>query len=351
MKLQKFLYVMLPLCMMFTACDSDDSSNDGNTATEGPTPSTKFTTNNLPAEPYAEDAIRIVAANEADAPFYSLELMPDGNYLLCASNPSASYAPAVNVKAEANGSFSVFKPRKSKAVRTRSTTNENGTMYLGDGMEYGKFTKLGNKKYRLSSGIEVDLQNATGSNGSITYINRDGSASIVYVDASQSKSDDATRSLCRTWNMNSFEIWGYINDKYVAHGKQSLINGKVVSEFNAIAGDRVTIGDETIIISREDYVDDGSELCYKMVVTSFGTYICFFMDGESEVRSWSWKDKSQGTVYYNDYDEDEDYDGYWDYYFTVRFSGKQMRLYEDYTYPESSFTGRIVYVATLTAAN
>lgn len=207
------------------------------------------------------------------------------------------------------------------------------------------------KKYRLSSGVEVDLQNATGSNGSIAYINHDGSVSTVYVNVSEPISGDATRSLCRTWNMNTFEIWGYINDKYVAHGKQVLKSGKVESSFSAIDGGKVDINGNTIVISEEDYVDDGSEFCYKMVITSFGTYICFFMNGESEVRSWKWKDKSLGTVYYNDYDEDEDYDRYFDYYFTIRFSGKQMRLYEDYTYPESSFTGRIVYVATLIAAN
>lgn len=363
MKLQKFLYVMLPLCMMFTACDSDDTSNDGNTATEGDVPeatvpSTEFSPNNLPAEPFAEDAIRIVADNEGDAPFYSLELMPDGNYLLCASNPSASYAPAVNVKAEANGSFSVFKPRKSKAVRTRSTTNENGTMYLGDGMEYGKFTKLGNKKYRLSSGIEVDLQNATGSNGSITYKGTDGVLFTVYVNVSEHNPDNATRSICRAWNTNSIEVWGYFNDKCVAHGKQSLTNGKVESFFEASNGGRPTIGDKTFVIERGDFLDDDDEFCYKTVFTQYGTYISFYMDGDSEVSLWSWKDKSQGTLHFIDYgytDEGEEFID--NEYLTVRFSGNQMRIYGDMQDNididdvETDMTERIVSLVTLTAAN
>lgn len=149
MKLHYLFCVMLPLSMMFSACDSDEPPNgkDGNdTVTEGPAPSAEFTLNDLPDEPYAEDAIRIVAANENESPFYSLELMPDGTYLLCTARPYASYAPSVSVKAEADGSISMFKPRKSKAVRTRSAANENETLDMGYGTEYGKFTKLGNKK-------------------------------------------------------------------------------------------------------------------------------------------------------------------------------------------------------------
>ena len=71
-----FSGVVMPACS-----DSDDEISGNDTPPAGALPSAEFEPNSLPDEPYAEDAIRIVAEEEY-APFYALELMPDGNYLL-----------------------------------------------------------------------------------------------------------------------------------------------------------------------------------------------------------------------------------------------------------------------------
>ena len=333
-----FSGVVMPACS-----DSDDEISGNDTPPAGALPSAEFEPNSLPDEPYAEDAIRIVAEEEY-APFYALELMPDGNYLLTYYRPYNVYAPSVHVAANADGNFSIYKSRKAKAVRAGGVTDENGTVMLPDGSEYGKFTKLGNKRYRLGGGIEVDLQDATGSDRTISYRNYDGTVSRVYVSVSQPVAGRATKSLCRTWDYNSFEMWAYWNGKYVAHGKQTVNDGEVDTYFKAIGGD-------ILGISREDFLDEDGEQCRKVIFTSVGTYICFYLDGDVEVALWSWTDEAQGTLHYEDSMANEDYDDEWDGYVTVRFAGRQMRIYEDYTYWEDDVSTRVVAVNTLTAAD
>lgn len=97
-------------------------------------------------------------------------------------------------------------------------------------------------------------------------------------------------------------------------------------------------------------MDDDDELCYKVVFTSAGTYICFYLDGTSEVSLWKWTDEKKGTFHYEDLlddDYDEDYGGD----VTVRFAGKQMRVYETVTDTAEGMEVKVVSVSTLTASN
>lgn len=323
-----------------SSCSSDDENSGNNSLPEGALPSAEFTTNNLPDEPYAEDAVKITT-NENDAPFYSLELMADGHYLLCTTRPSDNNINKISVKKESDGSFNIHK--SSKAMRTRSVTNDNGTTDLGYGMVYGTFTHLGGKIYRLSDGCEVDLSELTGADKKITYKNSDGTVSNVYVNVSNPVSDDAARSLCRAWNLNSLEVWCYLNSAYIVHGKQTLLsNGKVERYFKAAKS-------KLLDIEEDDFLDPDDELCYKVVFSQNGTYLCFYLDGTSDVYNWEWTDKSQGTirtwddVYYSWEEMDE-------LFSTVRFAGKQMRIYSDVTDSEDGNTSRLVEVVTLTAA-
>lgn len=323
-----------------SSCSSDDENSGNNSLPEGALPSAEFTTNNLPDEPYAEDAVKITT-NENDAPFYSLELMADGHYLLCTTRPSDNNINKISVKKESDGSFNIHK--SSKAMRTRSVTDDNGTTDLGYGMIYGTFTHLGGKIYRLSDGCEVDLSELTGADKKITYKNSDGTVSNVYVNVSDPISDDATYSLCRAWNLNSLELWGFVNDIYIVHGKQTLLsNGKVERYFKAAKS-------KLLDIEEDDFLDPDDELCYKVVFSQNGTYLCFYLDGTSDVYNWEWTDKSQGTirtwdeVHYSWEEMDE-------LFSTVRFAGKQMRIYSDVTDSEDGNTSRLVEVVTLTAA-
>lgn len=334
----KIFILLAYLSIALTACTETDDSNGNDSIPAGALPSAEFTPNNLPAEPYAEDVIQVIA-KDADAPFYSLELMADGHYLLTTSRPSGAYNAPVRVAAKANGQFAIHKTRNSNAARTRGTVKEDGTMTFEDGSEYGEFEKSGDKQYILSNGATVNLMNATGSDKSIVYTTAAGRVCHVYVNVSTPDAGNGTTSICRTWDFNSFECWYYWNNKYIAHGKQTLRNGRVESEFS-------TIG--MFDLDKEDVLIEDDAFAYKVIFTPANTYICFYLDGTSAVSHWRWIDKSQGILYY-DWEDGGDSAGY----LTVRFAGNQMRVYEDYTFSddESDMKARFVAVNTLTAAH
>lgn len=347
MKFKSFYSVLLlGLCLVMPACEtSDDESNGSNTPPAGALPSARFEPNSLPDEPFADEAMRLVAKDGQAAPFHSLELMADGHYLLAAYPLHDDGDTTVWMSAKADGGLSMRKHRKGgarRAARTRAVTGENGVVDMGYGMEYGAFTKLGGRRYRLANGIEVDLQCGSDSVTveSVAYRNADGTVSHVYVSVSKPALDDAARSLCRSWNLNSEELWAYWNGRYIAHGRQTLKDGEVETYFKA--------QDD---IERDDFLDDDGEMCYKVVFTPMGTYVCFYLDGTTEVALWQWTDEAQGTLHYEDVAGSDDYDDEWDGYVTIRFAGRQMRVYEDYTEVDEDGTGRIVMVTTLTAAS
>ncbi len=338
----KSINTFIAVSLMMSACtDPEDIISGNDTPPTGALPSTEFTPNNLPDEPYAEDAIRIVATNE-NAPFYAIELMPDGHYLLSTLRPNYSQAPSVRITPKANGGFVISKKHKDSTTRTRSVEDNNNTLSLPNGEYYGVFTKLGDKKYSLSNGDEIDLMGITNSDKKVTYKNANGSVSNVYVNVSESISENATKSLCRSWHSNSFEVWTYWNGKYAAHGKQTLNNGKVDSSFNSI---------DEYLFEKDEILGEDSDFCHTVIFTSKGTYICFYMDGEAEVARWQWVDKNKGIFHYEDYEYNDDYDDEWDGYVTTRFAGNQMRIYEDYDYSDYDMDIRIVAVNTFTSIN
>lgn len=340
MKLRKLLYLFASVCLVLSSCESDDENNGSEYVPEGALPSAEFTPNNLPDEPYAADAIKIVAESE-DAPFYSLELMADGHYLLTLTRPNELPTKAVSVDKTDNGEFRIFKSRNPSAKRTRSVADEDGTINIGYGdMYYGTFVKIGDKKYRLSNGAEVDLKEATSTSKTVWYSSPDGLLVIIKIYVYESVADKMTRSLCRTWNYNSFEAWLYFNGSYVAHAKQTLVDGRV---------DRLFQTSSIYDFEEDDILEEDSEMCYKVIFSLYGTYICFYRDGTTNVYTWKWHDAKSGTIHTWDASETilEKQDHL---YSKVRFAGKQMRIYTDITEREDGMTGRTVVVETLTAA-
>ncbi len=336
----KILYPLLLLagCFMMPACtDSDDEIGGNDTPPAGALPSEEFVLNTLPDEPYAEDAIRIVA-NGNDATFKSLELIGDGSYLLTFDPYSTPFYASEAGQAKGKGALS----KSRTAIRTRGTRDENGTITsIENGLMYGRFTKLAEKKYRLSDGTEIDLRSASGSNGTVTYKRADGHISTVYVNVLKPTVTDATKSICHTWGCNTDEYWLYLNGLYIAHAKQVYSNGRVDSYYKTVSGGPTK--DEFF----EEFANPDNEYCYKVVFTSIdenrngGTYLCFYLDGDLQVTNWQWDDERQGTLHW--YDE-------WDSaYCTVRFAGNQMRVYEEYSGPDYDGNNmHLVGVNTLT---
>lgn len=318
-------------------------------------PSADFKLNNLADEPFAADAI-LINAKDSDAPFQSLELFPDGHYLMVTANTFYANVPTMGIGKKTDGCFSFNAKNVKKVEATRSGEDGDETLTMPGG-EYGSFEKIGDKEYRLSNGDEIDLKEATGSDSKITYRGHGGRISNVYVNVNTPSDGAADTSICRTWNMDSFELFMYWCGHYVVHAKQAMVDGQVKTSFDV----NMDIYDDE---DQEDVVGDDGEYCYKVIFSKNGTYMCFYMNGEVGISTWTWQDKSQGTLYYN-WNEGGADDGY----VTVRFAGKQMRIYEDYTYNEEFdddddyyfedsddfYSGyadiRMVIVNTLTAAN
>ena len=343
---RNFLYAcLIALASVgFTACESDENGEYGDEKIpEGALPTTEFTLGNFEDEPYAEDAIKVEVQStlEGNPEFSSIELFGDGHYLM--SGARSNHAPQKTVKAkrEADGSVSVFKKRGTKRMATRA--NEDGTIIFDNGSyTYGTYTREQKGVYRFNNGALLDLRKLQEGSSEVVYTNSDGSKSTVYVSYNVDEKPQEMRSICRSWRMNSFETWHYLNGGYIAHGKQWITNG-VVSHNVEISSAAKKLGyEEDDILPAKD-----NEFC-KRVIFSSSTYLCFYVDGTAEVSGWDWRDRSNGTLYYYDL-FDQDNTEKWDGYVTVRFKGSQMRVYEDYSEPEGGMKFRMINVSTLTA--
>lgn len=320
------------LCMGMLACTSDDEENASMQIPDGALPSGTLIPNSLPDEPYASDAISIKVVDGYDAPFTYLELLGDGHYLL--SYYDYYYSQSRDVRGENAQSYILRKSTSANCQNPLSRVSQTN-----NGLEYGKYEVTGEKVYILENGYEVDLGEISNA-GTLRYRNPNGTTwSTVYVDATKTNPDEATRSLCHGWNLNSFECWIYLNNYYLAHGKQVISNGKCVNYFKVL-------GNDLFDISEEEYLGDESTVAYYVYFGTNGVYICYFLDGSIDFRNWRWRSAEEGIIEYYDYDGSAGftYGGF----ASVRFAGSQMRIYEDYTEYDDACTARLIAVNTLT---
>lgn len=346
---RNFLYsCLIALASLgFVACDSDNDEQEAKVPS-GATPTQEFTFGDCEDEAHAEDAMKLNVKSwdgYTTPDFTSIEFFGDGHYLI--TTPLAHLAPerTVSVAREADGSTAIFKKHATKHLKTRATDN-NGTMDIDNGKyQYGTYTRVNAHTYRLSDNSVIEfLDDVKEGNGQVTYTSRDGTKSNVHVNfATQDKSATPNRSLCRSWNCDSFEMWAYMNGSYMAHGKQWMENGRVHHNY------KFSPSAKKWGIEEDDFFDPDTEYCYRMIFSPSGTYVCFYMDGDVEVACWEWRDQSNGIMHYWDpYDHEAEDD--WSGDVTVRFKGKQMRIYEDYSETEEIMTIHTIVVNTLTAA-
>lgn len=346
---RNFLYsCLIALASLgFVACDSDNDELEAKVPS-GATPTQEFTFGDCEDEAHAEDAMKLNVESwdgYTTPDFTSIEFFGDGHYLI--TTPLAHLAPerTVSVTREADGSTAIFKKHATKHLTTRATDN-NGTMDIDNGKyQYGTYTRVNAHTYRLSDNSVIEfLNDMEEGKGEVTYTSSDGTRSNVYVSfATQDKSATPNRSLCRSWNCDSFEMWAYMNGAYMAHGKQWMENGRV--HHNT----KLSPSAKKWGIEEDDFFDPDTEYCYRMIFSPSGTYVCFYMDGDVEVACWEWSNQNDGIMHYWDpYDHEAEDD--WSGDVTVRFKGKQMRIYEDYSETEEIMTIHTIVVNTLTAA-
>lgn len=309
----KYLYslLMVAASLAFVACSNDDEEGGNAQVPNGALPTEEFTLGNLDDEPYADDAIKIESEDVKEAPFASLELFGDGHYLLL-SNNDYNYS-------QTNSSV---KRLKVKARTTRAVE-------YYDGYEYGEFTKDGNV-YTLGNGQQVDLSNID--SRTVRYTSADGNTAAFTVNKKEADDAIGTNSLCRSWAMQSIEEWAYLNKAYIAHIKWWNENGEWK---NAVKTTMDYEGDDLL---------EADDVAYRVVFSKNGTYLCFYVDGEVDLSTWHWQFRNEGILHYEWPDEPEANGDV-----TVRFKGKQMRIYEDNSQSESGMTLRCVMVSTLTA--
>ena len=234
-------------------------------------------------------------------------------------------------------------------MATRAT-DINGSVDFDNGLYiYGTFTHEKDGVYKLSNGtkIKIDKNGDVVGVVTVTYTNCNGVdiTIIVNVDFNY-KTDEAVRQLCRSWRMDSQEAWLYTDKAYIGYGKQWLDNFFKVKQDITITPEGKQWGfDEDDILDDDDY-------CRRVIFSPCGTFMCFYQDGEVEIGRWEWKDKRNGILRcyepfeFGDDDLDDD-DDYMD--MTVRFDGKQMRMYNEYMDEEDNLNYKVYSVSTFSA--
>ncbi|MGN0091130.1 MAG: hypothetical protein ACI36Z_09300 [Alloprevotella sp.] len=325
----------MALCLGMLSCTSDEENAPSTSIPDGALPSETFVPNRLADEPYAEEAI-LVKVEDYDAPFYSLELMGDGHYLL---SPERDYYYS-NSRADQGGKLGNTMLHKAPGVRTATRASDSNTQ-TASGKLYGNYEVIGEKVYRLDNGMVVDMGPISENEGVLRYRNDNGTWSTVSASAWDTPADEATRSICRGWDVNIFEFWIYFNGYYIAHGKEVIKDQKCERYFKCL-------GEDLFDITEDDYFDDQSDVAYHVYFSANGTYVCYFLNGTIETRNWKWEDATRGTLRFYDYDASSGigYGGY----DTVRFAGSQMRIYEDFTDYEDEASVRCIAVNTFTAS-
>lgn len=335
----------------FTACDSDDNNGQVRVP-NGAKPSKEFKIGNCDKEEYADDAIKLNVKSWGNGgiaqEFASIELFADGHFLITSTKAATMPKSKVGVTRTADGS-TMFKKNSGKPLQTRAT-DASGTIIIDNGLyTYGTYTRVKEGVYQLSNNTKIEIKDGslTGYT-TVTYTNSLGKPITITVTIDvTNKQDDIVRHICRSWRMDSAENWLLAGDVTIGYGKQWLDNGRVMQQTT------LTQEGKNMGFDKDDLVDDDDDYCYRVIFSPCGTFVCFYIDGDVEIGTWEWTDTNNGvlrcweTFDWDDDDDDDDDDDFAD--MTVRFEGKQMRIYSDFMDKEDNIIFRTLSVATFSA--
>lgn len=278
--LVKKLLASFLLIFTLTSCDILDIKDDIKNLLipDAAKPSKELTLGNATTEEFASHAVKYEISDN-EFPYESIELLGDGTYIL----------------AKKGASSRMTRTEDEYVIMGGYVMNEDGNYSLED---------FGTLKVEEEEG----KYNLTFDN---TYGNR---ISTVFAEKSPVLTDDVTKSLCRTWNIDGIDQWMYLG--VLKLGEFSYVGGSD-PHFEGTGVDM--IDQETI-----DELIAGT--CCKIIFSPSGTYCCINNDGTILHSTWRWANQEQGTLYY-DWQQGENEEGY----VTVRFDGKQCNIYEDYT--------------------
>ena len=279
--LVKKLLASFLLIFAFTSCDLIDFNKDDIKDILIPNaakPSKELTLGNAADEEFASIAVKYLISDN-ESPYESVELLGDGTYIIAKKGASSGMTRAEDDYLIVGG----------------YVMKEEGNYSLED---FGT----------LKVEEDEDKYNLTFDN---TYGNR---ISTVFAEKSPVLTDDVTKSLCRTWDMDGIDQWMYLGALKLA-------------EFSYIGGTKPQYKGAGIDQMDEETLEEliGGTCC-QIKFTPSGTYFCTYNNGEVLYSTWNWVNKEQGTLYY-DWQQGENEEGY----VTVRFDGETCNIYEDYT--------------------
>ena len=349
-----FLFALV--AVGFTACDSDDNNGQVRVP-DSAKPPKEFKTGNCDKEEYADDAVKLNVKSWGNSDiaqeFASIELFADGHFLTTSTAAANMPKSKVGVTRDADGS-TMFRKNGGKPLQTRAT-DASGTIIIDNGLYvYGTYTRVKEGVYKLSNNTMIEIKDGgVAGYATVTYTNRLGiSITITATIDATNKQDDAVRNICRSWRMDSAESWLFTGDAMIGYGKQWLDNGRVRQQTT------LTQEGKHMGFDEDDLVDDKEDFCYRVTFSPCGTFVCFYIDGDVEIGTWEWTDTHNGTLRcweafdwddddWDDDDWDDDDDDFAD--MTVRFEGKQMRIYSDFMDKEDNILFRTWSVATFSA--
>lgn len=343
-----FSFLIALVAFGFTACDSDD--NNGQLGVpDSAKPSKEFKVGNCDKEKNADDAIKLNVKSwgNTNQEFASIELFADGHFLI--TSPKAGKLPKskMSVTRAADGS-TMFKKSGGQPLKTRAV-DASGTIVIDGGLYiYGTYTRVKEGVYQLSNNTVIEIKDGklTGT-ATVTYTNSLGvSITITVTIDTTTKQDDPLRHICRSWRMDSAENWLLAGDVMIGYGKQWLEKGHVMQQTT------LTPEGKGMGFDEDDLIDDKDDYCYRVIFSPCGTFVCFYVDGDVEIGTWEWTDPYNGVLRCwetSDWDDDDDDDDDDFADMTVRFDGKQMRIYGDFMDTEDGVLFRTLSVATFSA--
>ena len=307
-------YISGVCCTMFAACclaSCIDTEGFIGSLTEpklpeGIKPSNEMTYGDLAEESCARFAAKYTISDK-DFVYSNIELFGDGTYLFTKKEAQKlAQAPAV-AHHDARGGVTLRIPANSlKAAESASNYYVEGgyevyndSCFIIDGVDTLFVKETVDNKYNL-----VFKNKAT------------GRESTVYANKDAIKMNDATRSLCRTWNIKNWEQWVYLNSFLVQHSKYF---GEVDGQYPYYTGDIMESGANIESLLQQE--------CVTATFSPSGTYVCHFRNGTTSVRTWQWGNEDKGVLFF-DYKVpgSESEEGY----VTFRFKDNEARSYEDY---------------------
>lgn len=270
----------------------------------GALPTEEMTYGNFDEEPYAGMAAKYVI-NDPQYGIESVELFANGMFLISLTGAS-QYAASQPASAHlaADGSVTLHMDKKSE----KDARMQNAYHYIG------YFQLYGADQFFLDSFGIFQFSSQDGTHYTLTVFDNNNEF-IFTTDCIRQATftDRISKEICRSWDIKSWEEWGYLNGTLTTHGS---FNG----EYGYYEGD--------FLYNPDDY-DRLNQEVRTVIFSPSGTYLSYLNNGEFDVRSWTWSNPSEEKLFC---DWAMAGSGNKDGSFTVRFKGKEARFYEDDTY-------------------